>query len=233
MEQIADGGLLWRVDGVLRGRRAPAQATDTTAAALRQWLAFVLLSGLFYGALMGSFGGGAGPRPLQMACSAAKVPLLLLVTFALSLPSFFVINTLAGLRDDFTEALRALISAQAALAIVLASLAPFTLLWYASSSNYRAAILFNTLMFAVASLSSQRLLLRAYRVLIARSDTHRIMLRLWIVLYAFVGIQLGWVLRPFIGSPDTPVQFMREGGWDNAYVIVFQMLRGVGSRSYY
>ena len=71
---------------------------------------------------------------------------------------FFVLNTLFGLRRDFAEALRALVAAQARLAIVLASLAPFTLLWYASAANYPAAIRFNALMFTVASFSGQRLL---------------------------------------------------------------------------
>ena len=27
------------------------------------------------------------------------------------------------------------------------------------------------------------------------------MLRTWLVIYVFVGIQMGWVLRPFIGDP--------------------------------
>ncbi len=43
------------------------------------------------------------------------------------------------------------------------------------------------------------------------------MLYTWIVIYVFVGIQMGWVLRPFIGDPRTPVQFFREGSWSNAY----------------
>jgi hypothetical protein len=50
------------------------------------------------------------------------------------------------------------------------------------------------------------------------------MLRAWLVLYAFVGIQMGWVLRPFIGDPFGPVEFFRRGAWDNAYVIVARMI---------
>ena len=30
------------------------------------------------------------------------------------------------------------------------------------------------------------------------------MLRAWLGVYAFVGIQMGWVLRPFVGQPDRP-----------------------------
>ena len=34
--------------------------------------------------------------------------------------------------------------------------------------------------------------------------------RVWIIIYALVGAQMGWVLRPFIGSPDAPFEFFRD-----------------------
>ena len=58
---------------------------------------------------MGAFGG----RAWQAAYSAVKVPLLLLATLGLSLPSFFVLNTLLGVRADFAAALRAIVASQA------------------------------------------------------------------------------------------------------------------------
>ena len=39
------------------------------------------------------------------------------------------------------------------------------------------------------------------------------MLRAWMVIYVFVGIQMGWVLRPFIGNPRLRCSsFGREAG---------------------
>ena len=32
----------------------------------------------------------------------------------------------------------------------------------------------------------------------------------WIVMYAVVGAQMGWILRPFIGTPSMPFQIFRE-----------------------
>ena len=32
----------------------------------------------------------------------------------------------------------------------------------------------------------------------------------WTVMYAVVGAQMGWILRPFIGSPDMPFELFRE-----------------------
>ena len=66
----------------------------------------MLIFGFAYGAAMGSFGGVAGERAWQLLYSAVKAPLLLLATFAIGLPFFFVLNTLYGLRRDFREALR-------------------------------------------------------------------------------------------------------------------------------
>ena len=39
----------------------------------------------------------------------------------------------------------------------------------------------------------------------------------WVGAYAFVGTQLGWMLRPFVGSPFYPVVFLREDALDRNF----------------
>ena len=214
---------LLQADAVLRGERSTAD-TATPGRTVRQLVGFVLVFGGLYGAVMGSFGGVLGERFWQVVYSALKVPLLLLVTFGLNVPSFFVLFTLLGLRADFPQAMRALISAQAGLTLLLLSFAPFTLLWYASTSSYDAAVLFNALMFALATFGAQALLRREYRPLLERDSRHRLLLRVWLFLYAFVGIQMGWLLRPFVGAPWKVTGFFRPDAWDNAYVILARTL---------
>ncbi len=215
-----------RADGLLRGD-AWATRSSRLVEAILYLAGYVVLFGMFYGAVMGTFGGFLGDRLWQIFFSAVKVPLLLFATFLLSLPSFFVLNTLFGLRDDFAQAVRALLATQAGLSIVLASLAPFTALFYASTDRYPSATLFNALMFTVASLGAQWLLRVHYRPLVRRNARHRPLMWGWMAIYAFVGIQMGWILRPFIGAPDLQVQFFREESWGNAYVIVFEIAIGV------
>ena len=188
-----------------------------------QMAAVLCVFGILYGGVMGSYSGIFGQRYLQVAYSGVKVPLLLTATFGLSLPFFFVVNSLYGLRPDFGRVLRALLATQASVTVILASLSPLTLLWYVSFDHYRAAILFNAVMFGAASVSAQLVLKRLYQPLIARNRMHLRLLKLWIVIYAFVGIQMGWVLRPFIGSPDSPVQFFREAAWGNAYLKLYEI----------
>jgi hypothetical protein len=212
-------------DEVLRrGSAAAGLGRSSSAVAASRLLLLIVLFGLAYGGVMGTYGGLAADRPWQVVYSSVKVPILLLATFGLSLPSFFVLNTILGLRDDFGRVVGALLATQAALTLILCSLAPITAFWYACGSAYQPAILFNGLVFGVASFSAQTVLRREYVPLIARNPAHRGMLWGWIFIYVFVGIQMGWTLRPFIGDPAHPVQFFREGSWSNAYEVVIQMI---------
>lgn len=38
----------------------------------------------------------------------------------------------------------------------------------------------------------------------------KIVFRLWVVVFALVGAQMSWVLRPFIGHPDAPFEWLRD-----------------------
>jgi hypothetical protein len=191
------------------------------------WLpAVILAAGPIYGAMMGSFHLVAAERVLLVVFAGVKVPLLLLATSALCLPAFFVLNTVLGLRDDFRQALQAILAGQAGLSLSLAALAPLTRFWYFSTPSYRAALLFNAAMFTLATIAGHVVMLRYYRVLIRRNGRHRVMLLGWLAMYIFVGIQMGWTLRPFIGDPNAPVAFFRQEPFTNAYVVVFHLIVG-------
>lgn len=220
--------LLTWADDIVRARPTVLWTVSTRP----KYLPLVCVLGIFgmiYGGVMGSYAWIFGQKFLQVVYSAVKVPILLMVTSGLSLPFFFVVNSLYGLREDFGKVLRALLATQAALTVILASLSPLTILWYLSCDNYRAAILFNALMFAVASVSAQLVLKQFYRPLIAKNPMHQRLLRLWIAIYGFVGIQMGWTLRPFIGSPTAPTQFFRDQAWGNAYLELYRIITGLFS----
>jgi hypothetical protein len=219
------GTWLAAADDVLRQATWVARDVDSRRAIVRLG-GYLLLFGLMYGAAMGSYRALATQPQwlLQIVYSAVKVPLLLTATFVISLPSFYVLNALLGLGRDFAPAVRALIAAQAGLAIVLCSLAPLTLLWYGSSARYHHALLFNGAMFVVASFAAQWLVRGYYQPLVRQNRRHGWLLWAWLLVYTTVAIQMAWLLRPFVGSPERPVQFLRDNPWDNAYEHVAQLV---------
>jgi hypothetical protein len=105
-------------------------------------------------------------------------------------------------------------------------MSPLTRFFYFCDVNYRAALLFNAGAFALATVAAQFVMLRYYRVLIRKNRYHRVTLVTWLVLYSFVGIQMGWVLRPFVGAPNTPVTFFRQEAFTNAYIVIVNLIFG-------
>lgn len=57
----------------------------------------------------------------------------------------------------------------------------------------------------------------------------RTIFRIWVLIYGLVGAQMGWLLRPFIGSPDMPFQWFRnrDGNFFSAVAQLAKNLLGV------
>jgi hypothetical protein len=219
------GAALSHPDDLIKRLGRP-RAGDGVALPWPALIGLIALAGPIYGAFMGSYSLDSPERILMSLYSAVKVPILILGTSVVCLPAFFAFNTVAGLRADFGAAIRAVLAGQAALTVALVSLAPLTAVVYASGVDYRSALLFNAAMFTVATGFAQAVMRRRYRPLIEARPGHRLMLWLWVVLYAFVGVQMGWMLRPFIGSPDLPVTFFRQEPFSNAYIFVLRLIVG-------
>lgn len=47
--------------------------------------------------------------------------------------------------------------------------------------------------------------------------------RIWVIVFAVVGAQMAWVLRPFVGHPDKPFEWLRERG-GNFFETVWRLL---------
>ena len=167
-------------------------------------------AGGMYGGVMAAFGGFNGDRLWMVLFGALKVPLLFSATLLLAIPCFYLLNILLGVGADFRRVWRALIDFQISVAVQLAALAPVTLLLNVVESDYRVAQAWSTLMFALASWNARRGLLRSYADLEQRNIVHRSLRGVWLILYAFIGIQMAWDLRPFVGNPELGVTFFRD-----------------------
>lgn len=176
-----------------------------------------------YGATMAAYFGFGDDRMWMVLFGVVKVPMLFVATLALAVPFFYVLNILVGVGDDFATVRGALVDYQLAVAIQLAALAPVTVVVNYSESRYESAQAWSTLMFAIAAWNARRSLTQTYAELEVTRPTHRWLRHTWFALYAFVGVQMAWTLRPFIGNPELPAQFFRDT-IGNAYVNVGRVL---------
>ena len=207
------------VDALLRaeGRFEPGRIQ----ASAREMIGILVSCSALYGICLGSFGW----RWEQAVYSGAKLPLLLLGTAVICIPNFYVINAILGLSQDFRRALQGILAGLATVAVCLLALAPLCMLFYVSGCDYRQAVLFNGVLFAIATWCGQITLQRHYRPLVRENPQHRIARRVWVVLFVFVAIQMAWTLRPFVGWPEREPMFFREHGHlRNAYVVLAESI---------
>ena len=115
------------LDRILRGEAtaAPALSRDGLAVIpLAPLFAVNVLLAAWYGACMGVFGlsGRAEPEWRFMLADAVKVPLLFLLTLAVTFPSLYVFNTILGSKLPFGELVRLLTSAMSVLIVGVSAL---------------------------------------------------------------------------------------------------------------
>ncbi|MBD2742306.1 actin-binding WH2 domain-containing protein [Coleofasciculus sp. FACHB-1120] len=174
-------------------------------------VALLISSSVFfalYGAIIGSFSGG-----LQMVASAIKVPALYLITMGICLPTLYFFDVISGSKRSFGQYLALLLASMSIVGVMLFSFAPITLFFRLSVNDYQFFKLLNVLIFTITGLIGVNVFYRSL-IYINEQDSESprnrtAMIRGWLVLYGFVGSQLGWTLRPFFGTPDRPFELFR------------------------
>lgn len=186
-------------------------------------IAIILLLGGFYGLSMGVFNPG-----WQTFASALKVPLLFLLTVFICFPALFIVNVLLGARMTFVQSLLLILTTIALITVVLASLAPIGVFFVIINSSYSFIQLLHVAFFTVASVSGLWTLNQGLSYLCEKHGIYPrqglIVTRAWVVIFALVGTQLAWNLRPFIGTESMQFEVFRrqEGNFYTAVVHSFQ-----------
>jgi hypothetical protein len=180
-----------------------------------------------YGAVLGST-----HSLLQALSSATKLPLLFLITLAICVPALYVLSVLFGASQRLTQSIALVLSAITVTAVLLLSFAPITFFFMLTTSGYQFFKLLNVLFFVIAGSLGMVFLSQGVHV-VSTSDKEegakmrRLLLYVWIVLYAFVGSQMAWTLRPFVGYPDAKFELIRELGgnfYSNILISVGEVL---------
>ena len=162
---------------------------------------------------------GIWRAPLQSLYTAIKFPLLIFLTCAGNAVVNGMLAQLLGSGLSFKQTSLAILMSFAIAATILAGLSPITLfIWYnAPPLGSTSAILGHSAMLlahvgaiAFAGVMANRRLLDLLRKISGRDATARAVLFSWLAGNLFLGAQLAWNLRPFIGSPTLAVQFLRD-----------------------
>ena len=204
-------------DGLLRGE------TTEHSPQFHALIRAIFLLGGFYGVCMGLYAAlrGSYGTGWQMLASAGKIPMLFLLTLLVTFPSLYVFSALSRSSLRFREALLVLVRAIAVSIVLLASFGPITAFFTLSTESYPFIVLLNVAFFAASGFVGLAVLRRTLVAVFdapattARGgggDTSRRVFGVWIVVYGAVGAQMGWILRPFIGTPARPFELFRERG---------------------
>jgi hypothetical protein len=237
------------LDDLLRGRKGRpellAEGTGHLPAGLYATAAALL--GALYGLAMALYAvlSRTPPVPEQLLASAVKVPALFFLTLLVTFPSLYVFSVLLGARFSLGSALRVVVCGVTVGLTVLASFAPITAFFTLTTASYHFMKLLSAVFFIAAGVIGLKFLLGMLRRLdeaLAPDEagpevvevegepgadgSPRLggLLKVWVVIYALVGAQMAWILRPFIGTPHLPFAWFRPRGGN----VFGDLLRTIG-----
>ena len=183
-----------------------------------------------YGAAMGWW-----RDPQQALFTAVKFPLIILLTTAGNALTNAMLAPLLGLNIPFRQSFSAILMSFTVAAAILGAFSPVMafMIWNAppmsqatsAGSTYAIIKLTHVAVIAFAGTTGN---VRLFQLLARLGGSRAVALRVllaWLAGNLFLGSQLSWILRPFIGSPNLPVEFFRATALHgNFYENVFHSL---------
>lgn len=159
-------------------------------------LATIIFGGL-YGAVMGLYAGG-----LQVLFAAIKVPMLLLISLYVSLPTYYVLNGFFGGDMSLRQLAVLFMVSFAVMSILLIAFLPVTLFFTITTpersfATYGFTVLLNVFFFGIAGLTAINYLLKGFDVIHGENKRWVLPMIIGSGVLIFVGTQLAWVLRPY------------------------------------
>jgi hypothetical protein len=223
---------LARLSLLLRGevKSLEAWSADWDAQRILSHIGIIIIGAGLYGAAMGCW-----RDPLQALYTAIKFPLIILLTATANAMLNAMLAPLLGLNIPFRQSFLAILMSFTISGAILGSFAPLVafVIWNSppmtanveQSAGPYCFILFTfVVIIAFAGITSNLRLLQLLRHLASgRRSVALVVLLAWLVGNLFFGTQLSWILRPFIGAPGMPVQFVRADAFHgNFYETIFR-----------
>jgi hypothetical protein len=183
----------------------------------------MLISSILFLALYGAVIGSTHSLP-QTLSSAVKLPILFLATLAVCSPTLYFFNVLFGSNQSLTQNVALILTAITVTAVLLLSFAPIVVFFVLTTSSYQFFKLMNVAVFAICGIVGVIFLSQGMKIVASAgkegATARRWVMWLWVIVYAFVGSQMAWTLRPFIGAPSMQFEPFRQLG-GNFYTNIF------------
>lgn len=177
---------------------------------------------------------GVWRAPRQALFTALKFPLIIFLTTLGTALLNGMLAPLLGLNLRFAQSFAAVLMSFTIFALIVGSFSPLMLflVWNtapyqagASTVPYRFMQLAQVSIIAFAGIAAHIRLLQLLANLGGGKAVARKILFAWLAANLFLGSQLCWVLRPLIGSPGLPTQFLRPDAFKgNFYETVFDAI---------
>jgi hypothetical protein len=206
-----------RLRALLRGdpHTVVAWIAERGARGLLSCVGVIVLGCGIYGATVGLW-----RSPLQAFYVALKIPLVVLLTAAGNAVLNGVLAQLLGSGLSFRQTSLAIVMSFAVAAIILASLSPLVLFLLVNapplaSDGHGGDVMLVALVAAIAFagvVANVRLLRLIEHASRGRTIALQTLIA-WLAGNLLLGSQIAWVLRPYIGPADLPVEFLRAEPW--------------------
>ncbi len=188
---------------------------------------FLILNGLMfiYGLSMGSH-----HSILQALVTGIKMVLLFSLALLICFPAFFIIQSVLGSKLRLSQMMIILLSGFVLIASIMVSFVPITIFFQLTGGNYYFLILLHLIILGLSAFFGMKAIIDALQYSCEKKNIYPkigvSVFRFWIIILAFVGVQLAWNLRPFLGKKNEPFQLFRqyEGNFYTAIVYSIRQL---------
>ncbi len=191
---------------------------------LNQLLTIIVFTFL-YGVVMGSY-----HSLLQSVVAGLKVTFLFFSAIIICFPSFYVIQQVLGSKMTLRQMVFIILSGFVLSSAIALSFAPIVLLFQLTGGNYHFLQLLHVGIFVFAGIFGMKLMVDALKFACEKKDIYPqigvSVFRIWIVILAFVSIQIAWNLRPFLSEKTEEFKLFRryEGNFYTAIIYSIQQL---------
>jgi hypothetical protein len=182
-----------------------ANETDGTLQIAIRLLQIGILGGMLHGISMTARGGWRA-----MLATLVKVPLIPMISLALTFPLLLVVHLSTDGSGTVAQVLTLALIPVATCCVLTAAASPI-LYYFTLTSDYHFTKLLHFATVLAAGAFGVRSLWAATQAGGAPIASPQVVLP-WVLIFGFVSCQVAWSLRPLLGEPSLPYEWLRRRG---------------------